>query len=94
MDMVRVVNTNNGQQYRTAAVHVSKDIKLDPRLTPMENCWKIIDLQTLIWLNKARVWSRDRETLEELIQDVRIAVYAELRRRVVEHKYSRDILFG
>lgn len=93
MDMVRVANTSSGVQYWPAAVHVSKDIKLDPRLSPMENCWRIIDFQTLIWLTKARVWSRERETLEELIQDVRIAVYMELRRRVVEHTYSREHSF-
>lgn len=93
MDMVREVNTKSGQQFWPAAVHVSKNLKLDPQLSPMENCWKVIDLQTLIWLNKARVWSRERETLEELIQDVRIAIYVELRRRVVEHTYSREHSF-
>ena len=70
-----------------------KTVLLQPELSPMENCWRIIRLQALIWLAKYRVWSAQQSDLEELIQDAQIAVFNELRRRVRLGQYDRSRSF-
>ena len=70
-----------------------KTVELTPELTPMENCWRIVRLQALIWLAKYRVWSAQRSELEDLIQDAQIAVYNELKRRVRLNQIDRSQSF-
>lgn len=70
-----------------------KTVELTPELTPMENCWRIVRLQALIWLAKYRVWSAQKSDLEELIQDAQIAVFNELKRRVRLNQIDRSQSF-
>lgn len=70
-----------------------KVVLLKPELSPMENCWRIVRLQALIWLAKYRVWSAQKSDLEELIQDAQIAIYNELKRRVRLGQYDRSRSF-
>lgn len=70
-----------------------KAVELTPELTPMENCWRIVRLQALIWLAKYRVWSTQQADLEELIQDAQIAIYNELKRRVRLNQVDRSLSF-
>lgn len=70
-----------------------KTVLLKPELSPIENCWRVVRLQALIWLAKYRVWSAQQSDLEELIQDAQIAVYNELKRRVRLGQYDRSRSF-
>lgn len=70
-----------------------KTVLLQPELSPIENCWRIVRLQALIWLAKYRVWSAQQSDLEELIQDAQIAVFNELKRRVRLGQYDRSRSF-
>lgn len=72
---------------------VKGPVMLDPALTPMENCWKIINMQAQIWLCKFRVFSKDKESIEDLEQMTKIAIYNELLRRVRLRQYDRKYSF-
>lgn len=70
-----------------------KTVELTPELTPLQNCWRIVRLQALIWLAKYRVWSVQKSDLEDLIQDAQIAIYNELKRRVRLNQIDRSRSF-
>lgn len=72
---------------------VGKTVLLEPGLSPMENCWRIVHLQALIWLAKYKVWAVQKSDLEELIQDTQIAIFNELKRRVRLKQYDRSHSF-
>ena len=72
---------------------VSEDVKLDPKLSPMQNCWKIIDLQVSIWLNRFKAHSETEDRMIDLEQSCRVAVYSELLRRVRKKQYDRKFSF-
>lgn len=72
---------------------VKGQVMLDPKLTPMENCWKIINMQAQIWLCKFGVFSRDKESIEDLEQMTKVAIYNELLRRVRLKQYDRKFSF-
>ena len=69
------------------------NIQLDPALTPMENCWRIIDLQVSVWLNKYKIFAYSEDRLVDLEQMCRVAVYQELVRYVVEKIYNKRYNF-
>lgn len=69
------------------------DVQLDPKLTPMENCWRIIDLQVSVWLNKYKTFAYTEDRMIDLEQSCRVAVYSELLRRVRLGQYDRKFNF-
>lgn len=69
---------------------VTKVVKLDPKLSPMQNCWKIIDIQVSIWLNKYKCFAYTEDRMIDLEQSCRVAVYSELLRRVRHGLYDRS----
>ena len=69
------------------------DVKLNPKLTPMENCWRIIDLQVSVWLNKYKIFAYSEDRMIDLEQMCRVAVYQELVRYVVEKVYNKQYNF-
>lgn len=72
---------------------VGKTVLLKPELSPMENCWRIVHMQALIWLAKYKVWAVQKSDIEELIQDTQIAIFNELKRRVRLKQYDRSKSF-
>ena len=69
------------------------NIQLDPALTPMENCWRIINMQVAVWLNKYKIFSYSEDRLVDLEQMCRVAVYQELIRYVVNKIYNKRYNF-
>jgi hypothetical protein len=69
------------------------NVQLDPALTPMENCWRIIDMQVSVWLNKYRMFAFSEDRMVDLEQMCRVAVYQELVRYVVEKVYNKRYNF-
>ena len=69
------------------------NVQLDPALTPMENCWRIIDLQVSVWLNKYKIFALSEDRMLDLEQMCRVAVYQELVRYVVEKVYNKRYNF-
>lgn len=72
---------------------VSGEIKLDPKLSPMQNCWKIIDMQVSVWLNKYKIFAYSEDRMIDLEQMCRVAVYQELVRYVVNKIYNKRYNF-
>ena len=66
------------------------DVQLDPKLTPMQNCWRIIDMQVSVWLNKYKIFAYSEDRMVDLEQSCRVAVYSELLRRVRLGQYDRQ----
>ena len=69
------------------------DVQLDPKLSPMENCWRIIDMQVSVWLNKYKTFAYTEDRMIDLEQSCRVAVYSELLRRVRLGQYDRKFNF-
>lgn len=69
------------------------DVQLDPKLTPMQNCWRIIDMQVSVWLNKYKTFAYTEDRMIDLEQSCRVAVYSELLRRVRLGQYDRSFNF-
>ena len=69
------------------------NVQLDPALTPMENCWRIIDMQVSVWLNKYKMFAYSEDRMVDLEQMCRVAVYQELVRYVVEKVYNKRYNF-
>jgi hypothetical protein len=67
---------------------VTSEVKLDPSLTPMQNCWRIIDIQVSIWLNAYKIFAYTEDRMIDLEQSARVAVYSELLRRVRKGLYD------
>lgn len=84
------MHTSSGVTYWPAAINAHRNVLLLPELSPMENLWRYIYYQVLIWTNKAHIHSSSRETLEELLQDISVRVYLDIRRRVRDKTYSRE----
>ena len=72
---------------------ITDKVLLDPSLSPMENCWRIIDLQVSIWLNCFKAHSETEDRMVDLEQSCRVAVYSELLRRVRLGPYDRKFSF-
>lgn len=74
-------------------INVPKKVMLLPGLSPMENLWRIIDMQVSVWLNWYKVFSISKEMMEELEQTARVVVFVEFRRRVLkgEYDHTRDL---
>lgn len=70
-------------------IDVPKKVMLLPELSPMENLWRIIDMQVSVWLNWYKVFSISKEMMEELEQTARTVVFVEFRRRVLKGEYDR-----
>lgn len=68
---------------------VTKDVKLDPKLSPMQNCWKVIDIQVSIWLTKYKAFAYTEDRMTDLEQSCRVAVFCELKRRVQKGLYDK-----
>ena len=71
-------------------IDVPKKVTLLPELSPMENLWRIIDMQVSVWLNWYKVFSISKEMMEELEQTARTVVFVEFRRRVLKGEYDRS----
>lgn len=74
--------------YYPDRIDVPKTVTLLPELSPMENLWRIIDMQVSVWLNWYKVFAVEKEMMEELEQTARVAVFTEFRRRVVKGQYD------
>ena len=72
-------------------IDVPKKVMLLPELSPMENLWRIIDMQVSVWLNWYKVFSVSKELMEELEQTARTVVFVEFRRRVLSGNYNRNL---
>jgi hypothetical protein len=59
----------------------------------MDNCWRIIDMQVSVWLNKFKARSDTMDRMLDLEQSCRVAVYSELLRRVRKGQYDRKFSF-
>lgn len=68
-------------------------ILLDPNLTPMENCWRIIKIVTLIRLTMFKIFAYDYGDMADLETMVQIATYNRLRDMVKNGEYNRDYSF-
>ena len=66
-----------------------RHVKLDPALTPMQNCWRYVDLQVSVWLNKYKAFAYTEDRMIDLEQSCRVAVFCELKRRVRKGLYDR-----
>ena len=73
--------------------YVVNKVKLEPSLTPMQNCWRFIDMQVSVWLNKFKARSDSEDRMLDLEQSCRVAVYSELLRRVRKGQYDRKFSF-
>ena len=67
--------------------------QLDPNLSPMENLWAVIRIQTSIWLAKYQVYSMEGpEEVDDLFNSLMLRIFLDLRRKVwdgtYDHKYS------
>lgn len=71
-------------------IDVPKHVTLLPELSPMENLWRIINMQVSVWLNWYKVFSLSKEMMEELEQTARTVVFVEFRRRVLKGEYDRS----
>lgn len=73
--------------------YVVNKVKLETSLTPMQNCWRFIDMQVSVWLNKFKARSDTMDRMLDLEQSCRVAVYSELLRRVRKGQYDRKFSF-
>jgi len=68
-------------------------ILLDPKQTPMENCWRVIKIVTLIQLTSFKLFSYDYGDMADLETMVQIATYNRLRDMVKNSEYNRRYSF-
>lgn len=66
---------------------------LDPKLTPMENVWRMVRIASLIRLTMFRLWAYDYQDMSELEIMVQMATYNKLLRMVRDKEYSREHSF-
>lgn len=74
-------------------VQVPDPVLLDPKLSPMENAWRVVDICAAVWLSKFKVWANEKEDMEDLEQAARFMTMQELVRRVRKKKYNRKYSF-
>lgn len=67
----------------------SKEL-LDPDLTPSQNLWNTIHKVTCIWLTKAHVYANNKEDMDDLEAEVRMATYYRLQYLVRTKQYNRQ----
>lgn len=73
--------------------NVGRQLLLDPKLTPMENCWRVIRAQVSIWLTKAKIWAYRKEDVEDLELECQMRVFAKLKQKVLTNEYDRNWSF-
>jgi hypothetical protein len=71
----------------------TKRILLRSDWTWQENVWHFINITVGIWLAKAKVWSYDRELIEELEQTCKLRTYLRLKDIVHRGLYARHLSF-
>ena len=67
-----------------------RKLLLDPRKTPMENLWWLIDVCCAIWLARSKVWATTKESIEELEQQYRLNTFLRFRNHVWQGKYHHE----
>lgn len=70
-----------------------KEILLDPKLTPMENVWRMVRIASLIRLAMYRLWAYDYQDMSDLEIMVQMATYNKLLRMVRDKEYNRNFSF-
>lgn len=73
--------------------HGGQRLLLDPKLTPMENCWRVIRAQVSIWLTKAKIWAYRKEDIEDLELECQMRVFERLKQKVRTNEYDRNWSF-
>lgn len=81
---------NGRQVWLPDRVDVPKGVLLLPKLSPMENLWRLIDMTASVWLNWAKLYAEHKEDMEELEQQTRLVIFVEFRRRVLKGEYNRS----
>lgn len=71
----------------------SKKLLLDPELTPMENCWKMIRIATLVRLAMFKVYAYEYDDMADLEQMVMLATFNRLKVMVRDKEYDRRYPF-
>lgn len=83
-----------GQRWYPTYYNVgTKRILLRPDWTWQENVWHFIDITVGIFLAKAKVWSYDRELIEELEQTCKLRTYLRLKDIVHRGLYAYEFSF-
>ena len=70
-----------------------KKLLLDPKLTPMENVWRMVRIASLIRLTTFRLWSYEYSDMADLEQMVMLATFNRLKAMVRDKEYSREHSF-
>ena len=66
--------------------------QLDPNLSPMENLFNVIRIQTSIWLAKYQVYSMEGpDEVDDLFNSLMLRIFLDLRRKVWDGSYRRDL---
>lgn len=91
--MAHQVRKKGGVQWWPDYYKAKERELLDPKKTPSDNLWETIWKVSCIWLNKARVWSDNKQDMEDLEQTVRIATYNRLLYIVRNGNYRREFSF-
>lgn len=68
-----------------------RKLLLDPKKTPMENLWFLIDVCCSIWLAKYGIYGYTKESVEELEQECRLLTFLRLRKHVRKKTYRTDL---
>jgi hypothetical protein len=71
----------------------NRKVLLDPKQTPMENCWRVIKIVTLVRLTMFKIFSYDYGDMADLETMVQIATYNRLRDMVKNGEYERRYSF-
>lgn len=67
-------------------------LRLDPALSPMENLFNVIRVQTSIWLTKYKVYSLEGpEEVDDLFSSLMLRIFLDVRRKVWDGTYRRDL---
>ena len=67
-------------------------VLLDPKLSPMENLWKVIRIQASIWLCRYKVYSLDGpEEVDDLFYALMLRIFLDVRRKVWDGTWRRDL---
>ena len=70
-----------------------KEILLDPKLSNMENVWRMVRIASLIRLTMFKLWAYDYNDMADLEQMVMLATYNKLLRMVRDKEYNRNFSF-
>lgn len=70
-----------------------REILLDPKLTPMENVWRMVRIASLIRLAMYKLWAYDYNDMADLEIMVQMATYNKLLRMVRDKEYDRNFPF-